>query len=124
MPADSGRAWAGISSRRPFVSAWRRLIQRTLGIGGRMKAAFGIVPHVIVESFTSRTSSGAQIPALSPFAGTYGAAFISNLWYPAPRATTGWALRRGSTAFGSSFGFHLFEEFVPRKYLKAFQDQD
>lgn len=80
--------------------------------------------HVIVETFTSRTSSGARIPAFSRFAGTYGAAFISNLWYPAPRATTGWALRRGSTAFGSTFGFHIFEEFVPRKYREAFQSQD
>jgi hypothetical protein len=80
--------------------------------------------HAIVESFTSRTRSGTRIPAFSRFAGSYGAAFISNLWYPAPRATTGWALRRGSTAFGSSFGFHLLEEFVPRKYLQAFQGQD
>ena len=75
--------------------------------------------HAIVETFTSETADGGRIPAYSRFAGTYGAAFISNTWYPDSRATAGWALRRGSTALGSSVGFHLFEEFVPRKYFKA-----
>ena len=75
--------------------------------------------HVIVETFTSQTSSGTRIPAFSRFAGIYGAAFISNMWYPDSRATAGWALRRGSTALGASVGFHLFEEFVPRKYFKV-----
>lgn len=80
--------------------------------------------HAIVETFTSQTSSGARIPAFSRFAGTYGAAFVSNTWYPDSRATTGWALRRGSTALGASVGFHLFEEFVPRKYYNAFHAQN
>jgi len=80
--------------------------------------------HVIVETFTSQTSSGTRIPAFSRFAGIYGAAFISNMWYPDSRATTGWALRRGSTALGASVGFHLFEEFLPRKYFKALHAQD
>jgi hypothetical protein len=74
--------------------------------------------HTIVETFTSKTSSGARIPAFSRFAGIYGAAFISNTWYPDSRATTGYALRRGSTALGASLGFHLFEEFMPRRYFK------
>jgi hypothetical protein len=75
--------------------------------------------HAILETFTSQTSRGSRMPAYSRFAGTYGAAFISNMWYPGPQATTGWALRRGSTALGSCLGFHLFEEFVPRKYYEA-----
>ena len=33
---------------------------------------------MIVETFTSQTSSGTRIPAFSRFAGIYGAAFISN----------------------------------------------
>jgi hypothetical protein len=74
--------------------------------------------HVIVESFTSETAGGRRIPAYSRFAGTYGAAFISNTWYPDNRATAGYALRRGSTAFASSIGFHMFEEFMPRKYFQ------
>ena len=80
--------------------------------------------YAIVETFTSRTSSGARIPAYSRFAGIYGAAFIANTWYPDNRATAGYALRRGSTALGSSVGFHLFEEFVPRKYFKLFNGKE
>ncbi len=80
--------------------------------------------HVIAETFTSETASGTRIPAYSRFAGTYGAAFISNAWYPESRATTGYALRRGSTALGSSLGFHLFEEFLPRKYFKALHSEE
>jgi hypothetical protein len=80
--------------------------------------------HAIVETFTSQTSSGTRIPAFSRFAGVYGAAFISNTWYPDSRATTGYALRRGSTALGSSLGFHLFEEFIWRKEFKALHIQD
>ena len=75
--------------------------------------------HVFVETFTSETASGTRIPAYSRFAGTYGAAFISNAWYPDSRATAGYALRRGSTALASSLAFHMFEEFVPRKYFEA-----
>jgi hypothetical protein len=80
--------------------------------------------HVIVETFTSQTSSGARIPAFSLFTGTYGAAFIANTWYPDSRATAGGALRRGSTALGASLGFRLFEEFMPRKYYKALHAKD
>lgn len=74
--------------------------------------------HVIAETFTSETAGGHRIPAYSRFAGTYGAAFISNTWYPDNRATAGYALRRGSTALASSLGFHMFEEFMPRKYFQ------
>jgi hypothetical protein len=80
--------------------------------------------HAIVETFTSETANGNRIPAYSRFAGTYGAAFISNAWYPDNRATAGWALRRGSTALGSSIGFHLFEEFAPRKVGKFLHTAD
>ena len=80
--------------------------------------------HAIAETFTSETASGTRIPAYSRFAGIYGAAFIANVWYPDSRATPGYALRRGSTALGSSLGFHLFEEFIPRKYFKALEIQN
>jgi hypothetical protein len=80
--------------------------------------------HAIVETFTSETANGNRIPAYSRFAGTYGAAFISNTWYPDNRATAGWALRRGSTALASSVGFHLFEEIAPRKLGKVLHTTD
>jgi hypothetical protein len=69
--------------------------------------------HAVVSTFVSKTSDGRAIPAFSRFAGNYGAALISNTWYPTSRSTTGWALERGSTALASSVGFNLLREFVP-----------
>jgi len=80
--------------------------------------------NVIVETFTSETSSGKRIPAYSRFAGLYGAAFISNSWYPDNRATAGYALRRGSTALGASLGYHFFEEFAPTKLFRKLRLPD
>jgi hypothetical protein len=130
-PPEWGQGAKGYG-RRIASGASRQLISETIRFG--FAAVDGEDPryhrsedsgvwkraqHAIVETFTSETASGNRIPAYSRFAGTYGAAFISNAWYPDSRATPGWALRRGSTALASSVGFHLFEEFLPRKYFKA-----
>ena len=69
--------------------------------------------HAVSETFTSRTAGGTRIPAFSRFAGAYGAAMISNLWYPASRTTTGYVVRRGSTALASSVVLHIVDEFLP-----------
>lgn len=69
--------------------------------------------HAVTSTFVSKTSSGATIPAFSRFAGTYGAAFISNTWYPNNRAGLGDAARRGSTSLAASIGFNLAREFLP-----------
>lgn len=77
------------------------------------RSFWGRTKHSIVSTFVSQTASGGHIPAFSRFAGTYGAAFISNVWYPDNRATASYAARRGSTALGASIGFHVLREFVP-----------
>lgn len=77
------------------------------------RAAWGRTQHAVVSTFVSQTSSGLTIPAFSRFAGTYGAAFISNTWYPNNRAGLGNAARRGSTALATSVGFNLAREFLP-----------
>jgi hypothetical protein len=69
--------------------------------------------HAIVSTLTSKTSSGRTIPAYSRFAGNYGAALISNTWYPSSRSTVGWALERGSTSLAGSIGFNVLREFLP-----------
>lgn len=79
--------------------------------------------YAVAETFTSHTASGGRVPAYSRFVAIYGAAFISNSWYPDSRATPAYALRRGSTALASSLGFHLFQEFLPRKMFKALHVQ-
>jgi len=77
------------------------------------RSTWGRIKHGVVSSFVSPTASGRQIPAFSRFAGAYGAAFISNTWYPDDKATTSDAFKRGSTAFGAAVGFRVLSEFVP-----------
>ena len=128
-PPEWGQGGEGYA-RRLASGVGRQLISETIRFGfaavdgedprfqrSSESGVWNRARHAISETFTSRTESGARIPAFSRFAGVYGAAFISNTWYPESRATTGYALRRGSTALGASLGFHLFEEFVPRKYF-------
>ena len=69
--------------------------------------------HAVVGTFVSHTESGSLIPAYSRFAGIYGAAFISNAWYPASRDDAGHAMLRGTSALGTSVGWNVFREFWP-----------
>jgi len=129
-PAEWGQGAAGYA-RRFGSGMGRHLISETIRFG--VAAVDGEDPryyrsadtgvwkrglHAVSETFVSHTSDGYRMPAYSRFLGTYGAAFIANTWYPDSRATTGSALRRGSTSLASSIGFHLFEEFFPRKKFK------
>ncbi len=130
-PPEWGEGGKGYG-RRIASGMSRQLISETIRFG--VAAADGEDPryhrsdesgfwnrskHAVIETFSSETANGKRIPAYSRFAGTYGAAFIANSWYPDSRSSAGWALRRGSSALASSVGFHLFEEFMPRKYFKA-----
>jgi len=78
--------------------------------------------HAATETFTARTADGTRIPAFSRFAGVYGAATFSNLWYPDSRTTAGYVLRRGSTALASSVLLHLVEEFFPLTQSKPLHE--
>jgi hypothetical protein len=69
--------------------------------------------YASVHYVVARTDSGQQIPAFSRFAGTYGAAFLANRWYPESRANTGHALLRGSTALAAGWAWNVFREFWP-----------
>ncbi len=78
--------------------------------------------HAIVSTVVSPTATGRRIPAFSRFAGTYGAAFIANTWYPDSKANTPQALQRGSTALASNVAFHLLREFAPHFVRKLLRD--
>ena len=82
------------------------------------RRAWARARHAIVSTFVSPTSHGVTIPAFSRFVGVYGAAFISNTWYPDNRATAGNAAVRGTWGIAGSLGLRLASEFVPlfRKY--------
>jgi hypothetical protein len=53
------------------------------------------------------------MPAISRFAGVYGAAFVANAWEPPIQNSATDALKRGSTALLSSVGWHVLREFWP-----------
>jgi len=72
------------------------------------RARFATVHYFVVP-----TDKGSQIPAFSRFAGAYGAAFISNAWYPESRANSYHAALRGTTALSAGFAWNMFREFWP-----------
>jgi len=67
----------------------------------------------VIHVFVARTDAGTQVPAFSRFAGIYGAAFISNTWYPASRANASHALLRGTTALSATVAWNVLKEFWP-----------
>jgi len=69
--------------------------------------------YASVHYVVAHTDTGKRIPAFSRFAGTYGAAFIANEWYPESRANTAHAFMRGSTALAAGWGWNVFREFWP-----------
>jgi len=58
------------------------------------------------------------MPDYSRFFGCYGAAFISNTWYPPRESNIKDALYRGSTALASDMVWQLFTEFWPDVHRK------
>lgn len=125
QPSGFGHGAEGYGSR--FGSGFGRdVIARTIGFG--VAAVDGEDPryfrsdsrsirvrirHAIVSNFVSPTASGRRIPAFSHFAGSYGAAFISNAWYPGNESSAADAARRGSISLGASVAVNLLREFVP-----------
>ena len=77
------------------------------------RSAWVRIGHAMASTFVSPTAGGRRIPAFSHFAGAYGAAFISNVWYPDNQADAEHALRRGSISLGVGVGLNLLREFVP-----------
>jgi hypothetical protein len=71
------------------------------------------VRYATIHYFWVESDGGASMPAFSRVGSVYGAAFISNAWYPASHATTGHALLRGTTALSAGVGWNVFREFLP-----------
>ena len=125
QPSGFGQGAEGYGSR--FGSGFGRdVIARTIGFGvatvdGEDARYFRLdsrsipvrIRHAIVSNFVSPTASGRRIPAFSHFAGSYGAAFISNAWYPGNESSVADAARRGSISVGVGMGLNLLREFVP-----------
>lgn len=124
-PREWGGGWAGFGRR--FASGYgRNVISNTVrfGVGAvdhedpryypsQETRPWPRVRDAVVESFVRHTDSGGRRFAFAEFAGSYGAAFASNAWYPARQATASHALLEGSTAIASSVGYNVFREFWP-----------
>src|ERR1700751_1964640 len=124
-PPEWGQGAAGYGTR--FASGYgRTLISRPIRFGvaavdredprfhpsnetGFARRAAAATLHV----FVVQTDDGSQIPAFSRFAGIYGAAFLSNAWYPESRANATHALLRGTTALSATVGWNVLREFWP-----------
>jgi hypothetical protein len=124
-PSEWGQGGAGFGRR--FGSAYaREVISRTIRFGvaaadredpryfpSQESGFWTRTKYAVVRTFVARTDTGTQMPAFSRLAGVYGAAFISNAWYPQRQADTPHALERGSTALATSAGWNVFREFWP-----------
>jgi hypothetical protein len=124
-PPEWGQGAQGFGVR--FASGYgRMLISRTIRFG--VAAADHEDPRFIpsgemgfwrrltsatVHVFVVPTDRGTELPAFSRLAGIYGAAFISNAWYPLSRANTSHAFARGSTALSATVGWNVLREFWP-----------
>jgi len=124
-PPEWGQGAAGFGDR--FASGCgRMLIGRTIRFGvaavdhedprfhlSNETGAWRRLRYATIHYFIVKTDGGSQIPAFSRFAGVYGAAFISNAWYPASRANTQHAVLRGTTALSAGVAWNVFREFWP-----------
>lgn len=124
-PPEWGQGAAGFADR--FASGYgRMLIGRTIRFGvaamdhedprfhySNESGIWRRARYTTIHYFLVRTDAGTPIPAFSRFAGTYGASFIANAWYPESRANTSHALLRGTTAISSGLAWNMFREFWP-----------
>lgn len=134
-PSEWGQGGAGFGRR--FGSAYaREVISRTIRFGvaaadhedpryfpSQESGFWPRAKYAVVRTFVARTDSGSQMPAFSRLAGAYGAAFISNAWYPERQADAQHALERGSTALATSVGWNVFREFWPDIRRKVHRDE-
>jgi hypothetical protein len=124
-PPEWGQGVSGFGDR--FASGYgRMLIGRTIRFGvaavdhedprfhySNESGFWRRARYASIHYFAVRTDAGTTIPALSRFAGTYGASFIANEWYPESRANTSHALLRGTTALSSGLAWNVFRQFWP-----------
>lgn len=76
----------------------------------------GFVPrlrYAVVHTVISRDASGGHRFATSRFAGAYGAAFLSEAWYPNGLHSPERSLARGSRAIAFDIGWNILKEFSP-----------
>ena len=77
--------------------------------------------HALRATVLTRTDSGGETISVWRLGSAYGAAFLSNQWYPDRLNTLGGGMRQGSLRVGVDFAANLGAEFWPdlkRKILR------
>ncbi len=81
---------------------------RTGGTGFWRRSA-----HALRGTILTRTDSGGETLSTWRIGSAYGAAFLSDLWYPARLNTAGQGFKRGSITLGLGLASNLGTEFWP-----------
>ena len=77
--------------------------------------------HALRETLLTRTDSGGETLSIWRLGTAYGAAFLSNQWYPDRLNTVRLGMLQGSMTLGFDFAANLGSEFWPdikRKVLR------
>lgn len=69
--------------------------------------------NAVSQTFLAYKDSGGKMFNVSEFAGTYGAAFLSNTWQPEDYDTTNKAILRGTWSLAFHAGKNVAHEFLP-----------
>ena len=130
-PTEWGQGGAGYGKRFASTVAWSG-IHSTLAFGldtalrqdprYYRSGAGGLrrVGHVLRGTILTRTDSGGETLSSWRLGSAYGAAFLSNQWYPDRLNTVRLGLLQGSLTLGFDFVANLGHEFLPDVKRKVF----
>ena len=113
-------AWAGIHSTIAF-GLDSTLHQDPRYFRSQETGFWRRTGHALRGTLLTRTDSGGETISTWRIGSAYGAAFLSNEWYPDRLNTVGWGLIEGTETLGFGFVSNLGSEFWPdikRKVLR------
>jgi hypothetical protein len=74
--------------------------------------------HILASLFVARNQVGQEHFAYSRFGGAAGAAFISRIWQPHSKNTSGDAAVNFGLTMGVDLGWHAWKEFAPKRFRR------
>lgn len=117
---SSTLAWSGIHSALAF-GLDSTLHQDPRYFRSQETGFWRRTKHALRGTLLTRTDSGGETLSTWRIGSAYGAAFLSNEWYPDRLNTVRWGLIQGSMTLGFAFASNLGAEFGPdfkRKLLR------
>jgi hypothetical protein len=131
-PTEWGRGGAGYGKRFASTAAWSG-IHSTLAFGldtalhqdpryyRSGPGGWRRVGHALRGTILTRTDSGGETLSTWRLGSAYGAAFLSNQWYPDRLNTVRLGMLQGSMTLGFDFAANLGHEFWPDIQSKVFR---